>query len=178
MIEDQTMLPILPRNVAAYRELKFQDPNLDSFVSAYGGAFLVFDGPPEILESLDGPTKTISLESYIQKNTGFSDNSSVFAVTRTGRSLFPDMISVGRTQNNDIYIPDASLSKFHAFFRQEGADFVIQDARSTNGTKVNHEKVPIQGEGEPVALVTGDMLLFGAVELSFYQAADFFEAIH
>src|SRR4051794_40548232 len=40
----------------------------------------------------------------------------VLAVRKT-QSTFPSMITVGRTKNNDIVIPDVMISKFHAFFR-------------------------------------------------------------
>jgi hypothetical protein len=40
---------------------------------------------------------------------------------RKVQSTFPDMITVGRTANNDIVLADMSVSKFHAFFAVEGA---------------------------------------------------------
>lgn len=44
----------------------------------------------------------------------------VFPVRVTGRSPFPRMITVGRTKNNDIILSDVGVSKFHAYFREEG----------------------------------------------------------
>src|SRR3954466_1649933 len=39
---------------------------------------------------------------------------------RKVQSTFPSMITVGRTENNDLVIPDEQVSKFHAFFRVVG----------------------------------------------------------
>ena len=157
------MLPIIHKNVETYRELAFQSQDLETFLNAYGEAFLVLEGSEDQLNAPDGPAKTLSLEKYLSKAGVMDGDSIVYAVTRTGRSLFPDMISVGRTQNNDIYINDASLSKFHAFFRVQNGQFFVQDARSTNGSTVNAKKVPPQGEGDPQLVCTGDRIRFGAV---------------
>jgi FHA domain len=43
----------------------------------------------------------------------------------------------GRGEDNDIVIPDPSVSRLHAELRQEGDGFVIADRGSANGTKVN-----------------------------------------
>src|SRR5688572_18873132 len=59
----------------------------------------------------------------------------VFEVRSTGRCPFPNMISVGRTRNNDIVISDVSVSKFHAFFtRGKDGGLYLQDSGSRNGT--------------------------------------------
>src|SRR5512142_1706837 len=36
---------------------------------------------------------------------------------RKRNDLFREMISVGRAANNDVVVPDVSVSKFHAYFR-------------------------------------------------------------
>ena len=98
----------------------------------------------------------------------------VFPIRKTERSIIARFYSVGQTRNNDIVIRDVTVSKFHAFFQdsEDGHGFVLQDARSTNGTFVNDERVPQQGAGEPVSVTTGDVIRFGGVELAFLHASE------
>ena len=58
---------------------------------------------------------------------------------------FPNMITLGRTSNNDIVVPDVSISKFHAWFQRLGDRVEVGDAGSKNGTAVNGETLPPRG---------------------------------
>ena len=90
-----------------------------------------------------------------------------YPIQRTGRSV-GHLITIGRAGNNDVSIPDLSISRFHAFVKEgEGGGWQIQDAGSTNGTTVNAEPVPQQGHGAAVGLKAGDNLRLGQVELTF-----------
>ncbi|MEI8234097.1 MAG: FHA domain-containing protein [Verrucomicrobiota bacterium] len=67
-------------------------------------------------------------------------------------------ISVGRTEDNAIYINDASVSVHHAEFVLTAGEYVLRDLGSTNGVRVN---------GKPVneaRLCPGDRVRFGSVE--------------
>src|SRR5690242_2597304 len=66
---------------------------------------------------------------------------------------FPSMITVGRTQNNDIVVPDTAISKFHAFFRLDGKSVELADAGSRNGTFVDNRRLAPK---QPVRLKAGD----------------------
>ena len=47
-------------------------------------------------------------------------------------------ITVGRTRNNDLWIDDQRISRFHAYFRlQDGSSWMLADAGSRNGTFVD-----------------------------------------
>jgi FHA domain len=91
----------------------------------------------------------------------------VYAVRRNGRSA-GHLITLGRAPDNDVVVPDASISRFHAYVK-EGANrqWLIQDAGSTNGTAVNGHAVPRQGSGSPIELSSGDDVRLGQVELTF-----------
>ncbi len=54
---------------------------------------------------------------------------------------FPSMITLGRTQNNDVVVADTSISKFHAFFRVGPALVEVADAGSRNGTFVSDKRL-------------------------------------
>lgn len=64
-------------------------------------------------------------------------------------NAFAMMITVGRASNNDIVVPDQRVSKFHAYFRSDGKQWLLCDANSRNGTLLDGEAVPQQG-GTPV----------------------------
>ena len=80
------------------------------------------------------------------------------------------LVAVGRAPNNDVVIPESSISRFHAFLKPAGDSFALQDGGSTNGTTVNGASVPAQGHGPPVDLKRGDNVRLGLVELTFLDA--------
>lgn len=81
------------------------------------------------------------------------------------------LVTVGRDAKHDLVIPDASVSRFHAFIkRDDDRSFAVQDMASTNGTTVNGANVPARGAGPPTPLKPGDTLRFGQVQLTFTDA--------
>jgi pSer/pThr/pTyr-binding forkhead associated (FHA) protein len=72
-------------------------------------------------------------------------------------------IRLGRSNDNDVYLPNDSISSHHAeIHRRREGDFYIVDLSSTNGVYVN-EKLVTQTE-----LNHGDMIELGEVRLHFY----------
>ena len=82
------------------------------------------------------------------------------------------LVTLGRESRHDVAIPDASVSRFHAFAKlsPEGG-FLLQDAGSTNGTSVNGVSVPGRGAGPPTPLKPGDSVRIGQVDFTFTDAA-------
>ena len=74
-------------------------------------------------------------------------------------------MTVGRTEGNDLEIPDGSVSSSHGEFTQEHGEWVFTDLGSTNGTKVNGERV------ERVELGHGATFEIGSVAVTFYDDA-------
>lgn len=95
----------------------------------------------------------------------------VFSVRLTGRSPFPHMITVGRTKNNDVILSDIGVSKFHAFFKEEGDALVLQDAESRNGTFAAGLPVPNKKAGPPTRVPSGTKVKFGMLEFWLLNAA-------
>ena len=91
------------------------------------------------------------------------------------QSTFPSMITVGRTDNNDLVVPDEQVSKFHAFFRLVGDRVELSDAGSRNGTFVGSRKLAPRGASAPVGL--RDKFAFGAIEFQLYDARGCWEAL-
>lgn len=94
-------------------------------------------------------------------------------VKKPGAS-FPDRITIGRTQNNDIVIVDHSVSRLHAYVRQAGNGWVVADAGSKNGSWLRGTPLEPRRE-QPLPSQVG--LRLGEVELAFYVAGDLYAAL-
>ena len=90
-------------------------------------------------------------------------------------NAFAMMITMGRAENNDLVIPDARVSKFHAYFRQLGEKWLLTDANSTNGTRVDGVLVAPE---RSVELKSGAVIeLAGDVRASFLKPSELFAQI-
>jgi predicted component of type VI protein secretion system len=95
---------------------------------------------------------------------------------RKAQTNFPSMITVGRTENNDICLPDVTVSRFHAFFRKTGARLEIGDAGSRNGSWLAGRRLPPKG---PMQAVTfGDVVRFGNLSFSVLDAGAAWDELH
>ena len=80
-------------------------------------------------------------------------------------SLTKDQYSIGRADECDVSIADPTISGHHCLLiKQESENYAVQDQGSTNGTKVNDEKLE---EGQLVPLKNGDILQVGGVEILY-----------
>ncbi|MBN2191692.1 MAG: FHA domain-containing protein [Polyangiaceae bacterium] len=90
-------------------------------------------------------------------------------VIRSGELTQPPAISfdtprvvVGRGEGCDVRLPDLSVSHRHATFRQRGADYLVVDEGSTNGTFVASVRLPPQ---TPRVVRSGDVIRVGRIWL-------------
>jgi hypothetical protein len=81
----------------------------------------------------------------------------------TGKSfnLTGPEISVGRLADNMIQIEHASISGHHAVLKLDTLDYLVKDLDSTNGSRVNGEKITQQ------KLRRNDILRLGNIELLY-----------
>lgn len=70
-------------------------------------------------------------------------------------------VRIGRLENNDIVIPDPSLSRHHVEIKQSEGKFRLQDLGSTNGTFLNGRRV------SEADLKNGDSISIGKVDFRF-----------
>src|SRR5271169_148988 len=78
--------------------------------------------------------------------------------------LTENLITIGRTFETSICIPDANISKRHGILVRDGDEYQLHDFNSTNGTFVNGE--PIMA----VKLNDGASIRLGPVELRYESA--------
>ena len=87
-------------------------------------------------------------------------------LTGKAHELTVDKTTIGRVDDNTFPIQEASVSSHHCEVLLRGADVVIHDLNSTNGTFVNGRQVT----GEAV-LKPGQILRLGQVEIRLEDAA-------
>jgi hypothetical protein len=71
-------------------------------------------------------------------------------------------ISIGRSKDNDLQIPDSQVSRSHALLRHAQGNWYIQDQNSSGGTYVNNEIV------QATRLNSGDQITIGETTFIFH----------
>jgi len=81
--------------------------------------------------------------------------------------LTQEVITIGRETSNLLYINDHGLSRSHASLNRSGADYILKDLGSTNGTFVNGKAV-----SDSYTLKDGDLISLGeVVDLEFRKVS-------
>ena len=85
------------------------------------------------------------------------------------------MINIGRTADNDIILPLASISKLHAcIILVQNQGTYILDGGSTNGTFIGSERVSSHKQ----LIRSGDVIRFGhIIEFEYYEPADLYNLV-
>jgi hypothetical protein len=84
--------------------------------------------------------------------------------------LPPGPILVGRTADNDVAIPDYSISNRHCYFAMNGGDIKLHDCGSTNGTRVDGKALPPR---QPMTLRGNETIVMGRFALLFLRPSGF-----
>jgi pSer/pThr/pTyr-binding forkhead associated (FHA) protein len=85
--------------------------------------------------------------------------------TEPSHELTDEIITIGRLPDNSIQIDDASVSSHHAKLSRSGDHYQLTDLDSTNGTRVNGERI------SDVQLQDGDRIRFGKIEAHYNPQA-------
>jgi hypothetical protein len=86
-------------------------------------------------------------------------------IRKSGRNTFANMVSLGRSSNNDIVVEHTSISKLHAFFRESPDGTLLTDSGSRNGTTVDGRRLMPH---KPVRLESGQSVVFGGAVKSLF----------
>ncbi len=130
-------------------------------------AILAGDAPTDLARIPTGSIRLVDVAKQ-KKRASAERGRPLVLPLRKVQSTFPSMITVGRTENNDLVVPDEQISKFHAFFRLVGERVEISDAGSRNGTFVDGRRLEARGASMP--LPARGQLAFGAVEFQLFVA--------
>lgn len=154
----------------------------EDFSREHGEAFLVHHGPVGHFESAEDMNSTMKLEGTVTSSAiPFNPRKdfAVFPVRHCAAGASDeDLIWVGRSEENDVVIPDESVSAVHAFIRKgEGGELYLQDMNSLNGSFIDNQTVPPQGMGEPVELESGARVRLGSVKLTFLKIPEFLNLV-
>ena len=76
--------------------------------------------------------------------------------------LLRDRVTIGRSRESDIFLPDQWLSRHHAEIRRDGTGFIVLDLGSKNGTLLNGDQVATTQR-----LHDGDVITLGEHILTF-----------
>src|SRR5262245_18467190 len=77
--------------------------------------------------------------------------------------LNKDRVTIGRSRENDIFLPDQWLSRHHAEIHRDGEGFSLKDLGSKNGTLLNGSRIDAQQR-----LRAGDVITLGEHTLTFH----------
>lgn len=98
-------------------------------------------------------------EKPFLEQTGGAGRGRTFELSR-------DILSIGRTEDNEIVMKSESVSRCHAYFKKSAAGiWLVQDNNSKNGIRVNGKKVTES------ALKEGDLIVAGDFSFRFFEAA-------
>jgi pSer/pThr/pTyr-binding forkhead associated (FHA) protein len=84
----------------------------------------------------------------------------------------PGPVTVGRVSDNDICIPEYSISKLHCVLAPAGSEVRLTDCGSTNGTTLNGKVLQPK---QAFALTGGEKLVMGRFAFLFHRAHGFAE---
>ncbi len=152
---------------------------LGAFVSSAAPAALVRRRPggEPVLDPDEGPSVDLESETMVGPVVGLRRREApveIFPLSKKAGAPFPDMITIGRTPNNDIVLRDATVSRLHAFFRQREQLWIVADAGSKNGSRLDGAQLEPRKE-RPVT--SGQRVRIGDLELTFYTATDLFHVL-
>ena len=153
----------------------------DEFIQKYNHPFLIQYSESSSSEQASKKMtfSTISvknLDDLIKQASSMSKKviEQAFPIAKSDRNPFAGKITVGRTNNHDLIIQDASISKFQGYFETENKiQFTFVDKGSTNGTTVNGEKLE---PSVPRFLKDRDLIVFSTVKFTYYSPRAAYEA--
>jgi hypothetical protein len=155
----------------------------NSFLEEFPGGFLAVEVR---LREPDMPALTMrfKVSPALQDATDIGINSPVRPIlkdptllpVRKVQDTFADMITIGRTANNDLVLADISISKFHAYVTVTEDGIRVSDAGSRSGTEV--DGIKLAPRGAPAVLDNGSRIRFGYVDCQYVTASALWDSLH
>jgi hypothetical protein len=98
----------------------------------------------------------------------------VYPVTKKPGAPFAEMITLGRTNNNDIVLDHVTISRFHLYFRKRGEVWVVADAGSKNGSALGDQPMEARHEYD---LRSGMQIKIGEVQTTFLASDELYQLL-
>ena len=147
--------------------------DIDTFMALHGEAFFVHYGALKTLTAA-GSMRGTMVNEALRVDGSWQHEYFVFRLRKAPGQPTDTPVSIGRTGDNDVIIPDASLSRRHALVQPSNdspeTTWLIQDLGSTNGTLV--DDTPVERE-HPTRIQPGSRVKLGNVDLTFLLAREF-----
>ena len=153
----------------------------EEFAAAYPHPFLLaltgLDAPlpPARTVRMEGGPQLIAALMAERRRMAAGEKFPPVLPVRKVQTTFPSMITVGRARNNDIVVPDALVSKFHAVFRVSDGKWGLVDLGSANGTRIGDTALAPKGAPQP--LRSGDLIAFADQSFRFLDAASLWSSL-
>lgn len=123
--------------------------------------------------AVDDRTARIPIVSGPTGVANLAEEPLLLAVRKT-RGPQADLVSVGRTDINDVVLRDPLISKLHASIAIHGHYVELADAGSSNGTFVNEQRLGHRS----VHVVPGDTVRFADLAFTLCTAEMCWDRVH
>ncbi len=159
----------MPAYLAEF-ETEFRRLGLQSFVQAYPWPVLIVTGIGGVLQGNTSRSGTmIAANVDLIQATALAGR--VFPVVK-GKNSIPGPVSIGRTSDNDLAIPEYTISTRHCIVALVNGQYRLTDLGATNGTVVNDIALTPR---KPCPLQGGEILRMGRFSLLFHLPRGFCE---
>jgi hypothetical protein len=123
----------------------------------YPNPFLLFRMPSPGGRS-NSRDRTLSPDEFDELGTPGLGTTLIAPARDGNRGEFASVVSIGRTEDNDIVIRHPCISRFQAYLTFEGDRMTVTDGGSLNGTQVEGERLPANVQME---VRSGTRMTFG-----------------
>ena len=86
--------------------------------------------------------------------------------------LVSDVVRIGRSEECEVILPNASVSRIHATITKENGEFIIRDNNSSNGFRINNQatKEHVLSSGDEIHLGVFSLIFLGdRLENNYYR---------
>ena len=159
----------MPAYLAEF-EKEFRRLGLQPFVQAYPWPVLIVAGIGGVLQGNTSRSGTmIAANMDLIQATALAGR--VFPVVK-GKNGVPGPVSIGRTSDNDLAIPEYTISTHHCLLALVDGAYRLTDMGATNGTWVDGVQLVPR---KPCPLKGGETLRMGRFSLLFHLPRGFAE---
>ena len=109
-----------------------------------------------------------------EKDLSVGLSHAIYSLHKDGENAPQFMVSIGRTSENDLVMPDYSISRTHAHVMAKDGKYYLKDGGSTNGTSFNGAAV----EGSKIIELTSKAdVSFGRYSFLFLTPRDLYTVL-